>query len=102
MATTEQRTDQGGADEHQALPPLKPLDFLDLDALLMDEERMVRDTVREFVVDKVLPGIGDWFERGEFPRDVAAELGALGLLGMHRLRASSYRRLARSKSPEDV
>ena len=83
MATTEQRTDQGGADEHQALPPLKPLDFLDLDALLMDEERMVRDTVREFVVDKVLPGIGDWFERGEFPRDVAAELGALGLLGMH-------------------
>ena len=83
MATTEQRTDQGGADEHQALPPLKPLDFLDLDALLTDEERMVRDTVREFVVDKVLPGIGDWFERGEFPRDVAAELGALGLLGMH-------------------
>ena len=83
MATTEQRTDQGGADEHQALPPLKPLDFLDLDALLMDEERMVRDTVREFVVDKVLPGIGDWFEHGEFPRDVAAELGALGLLGMH-------------------
>src|SRR2546427_11431139 len=44
---------------------------------------MVRDTVREFVVDRVLPGIGDWFERGEFPREVAAGLGELGLLGMH-------------------
>ena len=80
MATTEQRTAQG---ERPARPPLKPLDFLDIDALLTDEERMVRDTVREFVVDKVLPGIGDWFERGEFPRDVAAELGEMGLLGMH-------------------
>jgi glutaryl-CoA dehydrogenase len=83
MATTEERTDQGGAGERAELPPLKPLDFLDLDALFTDEERMVRDTVREFVVDKVLPSIGDWFERGEFPRDVAAELGGLGLLGMH-------------------
>jgi glutaryl-CoA dehydrogenase len=82
MATTEERTDQGaGAPVPE--PPLKPLDFLDVDALLTDEERMVRDTVREFVVDKVLPGIGDWFERGEFPRDVAAQLGELGLLGMH-------------------
>jgi glutaryl-CoA dehydrogenase len=83
MATTEERTDQGGAGERAELPPLKQLDFLDLDALFTDEERMVRDTVREFVVDKVLPSIGDWFERGEFPRDVAAELGGLGLLGMH-------------------
>jgi glutaryl-CoA dehydrogenase len=82
MATTEERTDRGGAGGRRAPPPLKPLDFLDLDALLTDEERMVRDTVRDFVVDKVLPGIGDWFERGEFPRDVAAELGDLGLLGM--------------------
>jgi glutaryl-CoA dehydrogenase len=82
MATTEERTDRGGAGERPAPPPLKPLDLLDLDVLLSDEERMVRDTVREFVVDKVLPGIGDWFERGEFPRDVAAELGDLGLLGM--------------------
>ena len=81
MATTDERTEQAG--EPAAPPPLKPLDFLDIDALLTDEERMVRDTVREFVVDKVLPGIGDWFERGEFPREVAAGLGELGLLGMH-------------------
>jgi glutaryl-CoA dehydrogenase len=80
VATTDERQ---AAGERQAPPPLKPLDFLDIDALLTDEERMVRDTVREFVVDKVLPGIGDWFERGEFPREVAAGLGELGLLGMH-------------------
>ncbi len=60
-----------------------PLDFLDLDALLDDEERLVRDTVRSFVVDRVLPEIGDWFEAGTFPVEMAKEMGALGLLGMH-------------------
>jgi glutaryl-CoA dehydrogenase len=79
MATTEERTEQNTGERQ----PIKALDFLDIDALLTDEERMVRDTVREFVVDRVLPGIGDWFERGEFPREVAAGLGDLGLLGMH-------------------
>jgi glutaryl-CoA dehydrogenase len=39
--------------------------------------------VRSFVADQVLPGIGDWFERGEFPREVAKGLAGLGLLGMH-------------------
>jgi len=80
MATTEQRPQ---STEHDARPPLKPYDFLDLDALLTDEERMVRDTVRQFVADRVLPGIPEWFERGEFPRDVALELADIGLLGMH-------------------
>jgi glutaryl-CoA dehydrogenase len=60
-----------------------PLDFLDLDRLLSDEERAIRDAVRGFVADRVLPQIGDWFERGEFPRDVAEGLADLGLLGMH-------------------
>src|SRR5713226_3106729 len=60
-----------------------PLDFLDLDALLADEERMIRDTVRQFVAERVMPGIEEWFERGEFPREVFPELGKLGLLGMH-------------------
>src|SRR5581483_11300400 len=62
---------------------LKPLDFLDLDALLDNEERLIRDTVRQFVADRVLPGIGDWFEQGTFPLELGRELGALGLLGMH-------------------
>jgi glutaryl-CoA dehydrogenase len=70
-------------DAERRRTPLKPVDFLDVEALLSEEERLVRNTVREFVQDRVLPGIEDWFEHGEFPKDVFKELGALGLLGMH-------------------
>src|SRR3990170_3852992 len=64
--------------------PLRPLDLLDLDHLLSDEERAVRDTVRDWVKSRVLPEIGEWFERGELPsRELAQELGGMGLLGMH-------------------
>ena len=59
------------------------LDFLDIDSLLSDEERMLRDTVRRFVSERVLPGIEKWFEAAEFPREMATEIGGLGLLGMH-------------------
>jgi glutaryl-CoA dehydrogenase len=59
------------------------MDFLDLDRLLSEEERLIRDTTRSFVADKVLPEIAGWFERGHFPRELAKELGDLGLLGMH-------------------
>jgi len=69
--------------EGSAKGPLDPYDFLDVDALLSDEERDVRDTVRKFVADRVLPGIAEWFEQGVFPREVAPEIGKLGLLGMH-------------------
>jgi glutaryl-CoA dehydrogenase len=63
---------------------LKPLDLLDLDRLLSDEERAVRDTVRDWVKSRVLPEIAEWFERGELPsRELAKELGGMGLLGMH-------------------
>jgi len=62
---------------------LDPSDFLDVESLLSDEERLIRDTVRDFVRSRVLPGIDDWFERGVFPKEVATELGQLGLLGMH-------------------
>src|SRR5690348_14623894 len=60
-----------------------PFDFLGLDQLLSDEERMIRDAVRQFVAERVLPGIEGWFERAEFPAEVFPELGKLGLLGMH-------------------
>ena len=63
--------------------PIDPLDYLDLGRLLSDEERAIRDTVRTWVGDRVLPGIEGWFEAGEFPLEVAKELGAMGLLGMH-------------------
>jgi glutaryl-CoA dehydrogenase len=60
-----------------------PRDFLAIDSLLSDEERLVRDTVRQFVKDRVLPEVADWFEAGTFPKELAKEMGALGMLGMH-------------------
>ncbi len=72
-----------GTDQRPAQRRLNPADFLDVDALLNDEERMIRDTVRQYVQDRVVPDIEGWFERAEFPTDVFKELGALGLLGMH-------------------
>ncbi len=60
-----------------------PLDFLDVDGLLDDEERLLRDTVRDFVANRILPDISHWWEDGTFPREMAKEMGALGLFGMH-------------------
>jgi glutaryl-CoA dehydrogenase len=62
---------------------IEPLDFIGIDAHLSDEERMLRDEVRRFVGERVLTGIEKWFEAGEFPREMATEIGELGLLGMH-------------------
>jgi glutaryl-CoA dehydrogenase len=62
---------------------LDPLDFLALDGLLDDEERAIRDTVRRFVRERVLPEVGDWFEQGILPRELIQELAGLGLFGMH-------------------
>jgi glutaryl-CoA dehydrogenase len=64
-------------------PKIRPKDFLELDHLLSDEERDIRDTVRAFVADRVLPHIGEWFEEARIPIELARELGKLGLLGMH-------------------
>jgi glutaryl-CoA dehydrogenase len=63
---------------------IDPIDVLAVGSLLSDEERAVRDTVRRFVDARVRPHIAAWFEDGVFPaRELAPELGALGLLGMH-------------------
>jgi glutaryl-CoA dehydrogenase len=62
---------------------LDPRDFFAIDALLDDEERAIRDTVRKFVRERVLPDIGDWFERAVLPRELVKELAGLGLFGMH-------------------
>jgi glutaryl-CoA dehydrogenase len=75
-------TPSAGGLPSRPLDP-RPMDFLDLDRLLSEEERLIRDTTRSFVADKVLPEIAGWFERGHFPRELAKELGDLGLLGMH-------------------
>ncbi|MEE4598961.1 acyl-CoA dehydrogenase family protein [Streptomyces sp. DSM 41524] len=60
-----------------------PLDFLSVDHFLSDEERDIRDTVRAFVRDRVLPEVADWFDQGRLPRELVGELGKLGVLGMH-------------------
>jgi glutaryl-CoA dehydrogenase len=58
-------------------------DLLRIDDELSQEERLVRDTVRAFAAEKILPNIADWFEAGTLPRELVPELGKLGLLGMH-------------------
>jgi glutaryl-CoA dehydrogenase len=62
---------------------LRPKDFLEFDHLLSDEERDIRDTIRAFVADRVLPHVGEWFEEARIPLELARELGKLGVLGMH-------------------
>jgi glutaryl-CoA dehydrogenase len=57
--------------------------LLDFDSLLDEEELLIQKTVRSFVNDKVKPHIADWFEAGTSPRELATELGSIGLLGMH-------------------
>jgi glutaryl-CoA dehydrogenase len=70
------------ADEGSAVTA--PLDLLDLDVLLSDEEKDVRELARRVADDKVRPFVADWYERGEVPvRELAREFGKLGLLGMH-------------------
>jgi glutaryl-CoA dehydrogenase len=62
----------------------RPLELLDLDVLLSEEEQDIRDTVRRFCNDRLRPNVADWFEDGHMPvRELAAELGRLGVLGMH-------------------
>jgi glutaryl-CoA dehydrogenase len=66
---------------HAAMPSAS--DLYNVDSLLSEEERMVRDTVRKFVRERVLPIIDRHFEEGTFPRELIPEIADLGLLGMH-------------------
>jgi glutaryl-CoA dehydrogenase len=63
--------------------PLAGSDLLRIDDQLTEEERLVRDTVRAFAKDRIMPYIADWFEAGTLPRELVPELGKMGLLGMH-------------------
>ena len=57
------------------------VDFYDMDALLSEEERMVRDTIRDWVEERLLPVIGDAYVARRFPTELIPELGELGVLG---------------------
>src|SRR5579875_3708108 len=84
MATTTTTTKTSSRTaEPGSQAKIRPKDFLELDQLLSDEERDIRDTARAFVADRVLPHVGEWFEEARIPVELARELGKLGLLGMH-------------------
>ncbi|MEV7016442.1 acyl-CoA dehydrogenase family protein [Streptomyces sp. NPDC093991] len=65
-------------------PAFDPADPLGLDDLLEPEDLAIRDTVRGWAADRVLPYVADWYEKGELPgiRELARELGGIGALGM--------------------
>src|SRR6201992_3271950 len=67
----------------RTLDPAAATDLLKVDDELSDDERLGRDTGRGFAAKRIMPHIADWFEAGTLPRDLAPELGRLGLLGMH-------------------
>jgi glutaryl-CoA dehydrogenase len=61
-----------------------PLDFLGIDSLLSEEERLLRDTVRQYVQKEIKPHVADWWDEGKIPHaDLARDFGSLGMLGMH-------------------
>jgi glutaryl-CoA dehydrogenase len=64
--------------------PQPPLGLFGTDALIDEESSAMRDAVRRFVDDRIRPEVADWYETGSVPvRDLAKELGSLGVLGMH-------------------
>jgi glutaryl-CoA dehydrogenase len=63
--------------------PVGPLELLDIDHLLSEEERAVQLSVRRLVDDTIRPNISQWYEDGTFPAEMALTFGELGLLGMH-------------------
>ena len=74
-----------GVSDQQPQGTFDPLDPLDLDQQLSADERSVRDSVRRFCDERVVPHVGKWFEDGVVPeiRSLIKEFGSLGLLGMH-------------------
>jgi len=63
------------------MPAFRGVDFYQVDGLLTEEEQLVRDTVRDWVQEKVLPVIGGHFRAGTFPRDLIPQMASMGMLG---------------------
>ena len=62
---------------------MNPRDYLEIDRLLSDEERLIKETVSRYVNEKYLPGVAEHFENGTFDSSVPKALGDLNVLGMH-------------------
>jgi glutaryl-CoA dehydrogenase len=58
-------------------------DFLHVDDLLTDEDRAIRDTVRDFAQSELAPHVAQWYDEGTLPDDLGRSFGKIGLLGMH-------------------
>ncbi len=64
--------------------PQTPFELFSIDHLLSEEERAITSVVRDYVTTTIKAQVADWFETGEIPaRQLARELGELGVLGMH-------------------
>jgi len=61
--------------------PFHGVDYMEIDSSLSDEEKLVRQTVREFVDQEVIPHIEDWYREGQFPLHLVPAMGELGFLG---------------------
>jgi len=63
------------------MPPFHGFDYLLIDSLLSDEEKLVRQTTRQWVEDRVIPIIKDCYNQGRFPSELIPEMGEMGFLG---------------------
>ena len=63
------------------MPHFSAPDFFDVDSLLSEEERTIRDTVRAWVEDQLIPIIGDCYIAGRFPKELIPGIAGLGMLG---------------------
>ena len=61
--------------------PFRGVDFMEIDSLLTDEEKLVRQTVREFVEKEVIPSIEEWNRKAEFPRHLVKPMAEMGFYG---------------------
>lgn len=63
------------------MAPFRGVDYLHIDSLLNDEEKLVRQTARQFTEDRVIPIIKDCYNQGRFPAELIPEMGELGFFG---------------------
>ncbi|MGC4051387.1 MAG: acyl-CoA dehydrogenase family protein [Paludibaculum sp.] len=63
------------------MAPFRGVDYLHIDSLLNDEEKLVRQTARQFTEDRVVPIIKDCYNQGRFPAELIPEMGELGFFG---------------------
>ena len=80
-SSTNSKSPQAGRSAREVSASFEPIDFYAVDDLLTSDEKLVRQSVREFVDREVMPHIADWFERGEFPKHIIPSLAQLGVFG---------------------